>query len=153
VKRIGLFAAVVALAGCGGGGGAKTETLYSSQDWSVVLNGGKAEVLHRVNGKFVVDTSHAVTIGILGPKPGSHASNPPQVAISMHSKTPLVESSIWLDGNVLYVKGGGSPTNGTIYGAPSVLAAGTHTAVGYARTAFGGTAVTWTFTTGPPPKS
>ena len=147
-----MFGSALVLAGCGGSS-SRSVTLYSSQDWSVVLEGGKAEVLHRVNGTFVVDTSHAVNIQILGPKPGSAAPNPPQVAISMKSKTPLVESSLWLDGNVLYVKGGGSPTNGTIYGAPSALNAGTHTAVGYARTAFGGTAVTWTFTTGPPPKS
>jgi len=159
--RRGLALAVVALlAGCGGGKPAATtsttaqephpkgtQALYQAPDWQVVVaHGPKAEVLHRVKGKWVVDTSHAVKIGILGPKPGKLAPNPPQVAITMHSKTPLVESGLWVDGHELLEKGGGTPTNGTIYGAPSKLSKGTHTAVGYARTASGGTAVAWTFT-------
>src|SRR5438132_1560700 len=74
------------------------------------------------------------------------APNPPQVAITMHSKEPLVESALWVDDLHLFEKGGGSPTNGTIYGAPAnPLDPGTHVAVGYARTAFGGSVVAWTF--------
>ena len=46
----------------------------------------------------------------------------------------------------LLEKGGGTPTNGTIYGAPLKLSPGEHTAVGYARTGFSGSAVAWTFT-------
>jgi hypothetical protein len=138
---------LLVVAGCGGGGGGSaTETLYSSPDWGVVLKDGKAEVLHVVDGKPVVDTSGDVKIEILGPKPGEHASNPPQVAIAMHSTTPLVESALWVDGFRLLEKGGGTPTNGTIYGAPNRLDPGTHTAVGYARTATSGSAVAWTFT-------
>jgi hypothetical protein len=141
-----LLASVVVLAACGGSG-SKVETLYSGSGWTVDLNGGKAEVQHYVNGKWIVDRSGAVKIEILGPKPGGTlTSNPPQVAITMHSKTPLVQSALWLDGNRLFEKGGGTPTNGTIYGAPAnALDAGTHVAVGYARTEFGGTAVSWTF--------
>lgn len=141
-----LLAAVVLLAGCGGGG-SKVETLYSGGEWVVDLNGGKAEVRHYVNGKWVVDRSGSVKIEILGPKPGETlTANPPQVAITMHSKTPLVESALWLDGNRLLEKGGGTPTNGTIYGAPpNALDPGTHVAVGYARTAATGTAVAWVF--------
>jgi hypothetical protein len=155
VKRVGLVVAcALVLAGCGSGKHAQTTTaakvpgnvIYQSPDWQVVTKPGpRAELLHLVNGKWVVDTSHAVKIAILGPKPGKLASNPPQVAISMHSKTPLVESALWVDGYQLFEKGGGSPENGTIYGAPNKLPKGTHVAVGYARTAFGGTAVAWTF--------
>jgi hypothetical protein len=125
----------------------KITTLYSGAGWTVAVNHGRAEVFHFVGNRWVVDRSHGVKIDILGPKPGKHSlSNPPQVAITMQSKTPLVESALWVDGNQLLEKGGGSPTNGTIYGAPLKLAPGTHTAVGYARTAFTGTAVAWTFT-------
>ena len=152
-------AALVALllAGCGGGGGGGGggdaagppgggETIYSGPEWGVVLKDGTARVLHLVAGTWVVDRSHGVAIAILGPKPGEHASNPPQVAITMHSRRPLVESALWVDGNRLFEKGGGTPTNGTIYGAPNRLDPGTHTAVGYARTATSGTALAWTFT-------
>jgi hypothetical protein len=146
VRRAVLVAAVVLLAGCGGGG-KKLETLYSGGGWTVALEGGKAEVLHYVGSKWVVDRSHGVKIEILGPAPGKRSlANPPQVAITMHSTTPLVESALWVDGNRLLEKGGGTPTNGTIYGAPLKLTPGTHTAVGYARTASSGSAVAWTFT-------
>jgi hypothetical protein len=144
------------VAGCGGGGskaktlGSEPAVIYSSADWQVVLaqHGSRpvAQVLHRVNDKAVVDRSHAVKLEILGPKPGEKSTaNPPQVAIAMHSKTPLVESALWVDGNELVEKGGGTPTNGTIYGAPLKLSPGKHTAVGYARTADTGSAVAWTF--------
>jgi hypothetical protein len=146
MRRVLALAAVALLAGCGGSG-AKVETLYSGGDWVVDVNNGKAEVQHHVNGKWVVDRSGGVKIEILGPKPGETlTANPPQVAITMHSHTPLVESALWLDGNRLLEKGGGTPTNGTIYGAPpNALDPGQHVAVGYARTASTGTAVSWTF--------
>ena len=121
-------------------------TLYSGAGWTVALTDGRAEVFHFVGNEWLVDHSHAVKIDILGPKPGRRSlSNPPQVAITMKAKTPLVESALWVDGNQLLEKGGGTPTNGTIYGAPLKLTPGTHVAVGYARTAAGGTAVAWTF--------
>jgi hypothetical protein len=122
-------------------------TLYSGGGWTVALDHGKAEVFHYVGTAWALDRSRGVTIEILGPKPGKHSpSNPPQVAITMRAKTPLVESALWVDGNQLLEKGGGTPTNGTIYGAPLKLSRGTHTAVGYARTASSGSAVAWTFT-------
>ena len=139
-----LVVTVLLVAGCGGG--KKVETLYSGGGWTVTLQNGKAQVLHYVGGKWVVDRSHGVKIEILGPKPGETlTANPPQVAITMHATTPLVESALWVDGNRLLEKGGGTPTNGTIYGAPLKLPPGKHTAVGYARTAFSGSAVAWTF--------
>ncbi len=143
VASAAFVVAVLLLAGCGG---KKELTLYSSDGWTVVLHGHTAQLLHYVNGKWVVDRSHTVKIEILGPTPGKVAPNPPQVAIAMHSKTPLVESALWVDDLHLLEKGGGSPTNGTIYGAPAnPLTSGTHVAVGYARTATGGTAVAWVF--------
>jgi len=146
MKRAAALLAVVALAaGCGG---KQQTTLYTAAGWTVVLRGHTALLYHYVNGKWQVDRSHAVKIGILGPQPGKVAPNPPQVAITMHSKTPLVQSALWVDDTHLYEKGGGSPTNGTIYGAPAnPLSHGTHVAVGYARTATGGTVVAWTFQT------
>ena len=101
-----------------------------------------------MNGTWVPDRSGKVRIEILGPKPNQlSTANPPQVAITMHSKTPLVESALWVDDTHLFEKGGGSPTNGTIYGAPTnPLKPGRHVAIGYARTATTGTTVAWIFT-------
>ena len=159
MKRIAAIAIVALLAGCGGGKEASTTTtvtgpeartdqttLYTANGWTVVLRGRKALLYHYVGDKWVVDRSKAVNIRILGPDPNEVAPNPPQVAIAMRSKQPLVESALWVDDLHLFEKGGGSPTNGTIYGAPAnPLDPGTHLAVGYARTASGGTVVAWTF--------
>ena len=158
MRRITLLLAVAVLAGCGGGGGGRGKsagpdtppphrgkTLYTSNGWTVTLDGDKATLWHFVGDRWVVDNSRAVKITVLGPKPNEVAPNPPQVAITMHSKQPLVESALWIDDLHLFEKGGGSPTNGTIYGAPLALSPGKHTAVGYARTAFDGSAVAWSF--------
>jgi hypothetical protein len=159
VKRVALLLAVAVLAGCGGGSSGKSKsagpdtppphkgkTLYTSNGWTVTLDGDKATLWHFVGDRWVVDNSRAVKVTILGPQPNQVAPNPPQVAIAMHSKQPLVESALWIDDLHLFEKGGGSPTNGTIYGAPAnPLPAGRHVAVGYARTAFGGTVVAWPF--------
>jgi hypothetical protein len=159
VKRLAALGLVVLLAGCGGGGHEATTTaltgpearrdqttLYTSNGWTVVLRRHKALLYHYVGNKWIVDRSHAVMIEILGPDPNKLAPNPPQVAIAMRSKQPLVESALWVDDLHLFEKGGGSPTNGTIYGAPAnALDPGTHVAVGYARTAFGGSVVAWVF--------
>jgi len=151
-------AAVLALvlAGCGRGGGGSAaadtppehtgKTLYTSNGWTITLDGVRPTLWRYTGEKWVVDKSHAVKLEILGPKPNEKAPNPPQVAITMRSKQPLVESALWVDNLHLFEKGGGSPTNGTIYGAPAnPLAPGAHVAVGYARTAFGGTVVAWPF--------
>jgi hypothetical protein len=152
----------VLLAGCGGAehaatttGGSltkppplppHTETLYTSAGWTVTRRGDTAALYHFSRGRWRVDRSHAVRIEILGPKPDDVAPNPPQVAIAMRAKQPLVESALWVDDLHLFEKGGGSPTNGTIYGAPAnPLGPGMHVAVGYARTAFGGSVVAWVF--------
>ncbi len=147
MNRLALLGLVALLAACGGGGGKKPLTLYTSNGWTITLDGKKATLYHYVNNKWVVDRSRAVEIRILGPEPNKVAPNPPQVAITMRSQQALVESALWVDDLHLFEKGGGSPTNGTIYGAPAnALDPGTHTAVGYARTATGGTVVAWTFT-------
>ena len=154
MRRAVLLLGLVLVAGCGGGDSTTEDTplpgpgkiLYAGVDWAVVVDGNTAAAYHLVDGKWHADRSGKVRIDILGPKPGELAPNPPQVAISMHSKTPLVESALWVDDLRLFEKGGGSPTNGTIYGAPAnPLEPGRHVAVGYARTATAGTAVAWVF--------
>jgi hypothetical protein len=142
--------AVLALlaAGCGNGGGGDKQgkTLYTAAGWTITLDQGKPTLYHYVGNKWVVDRSRAVAIEILGPKPNKVAPNPPQIAIAMHSKQPLIEYATWIDDLRIFEKGGGSPTNYTIYGAPAnPLDPGTHLAVGYARTASGGTVVAWRF--------
>lgn len=135
---------VTALAGCGG---SSTKPLYESGDWRVVVTNGKATAEHRVDGKWRPDTSRAVHVAILGPRPGTIAPARPQVAAELTAGAALVESGLWVDGVALFQKGGSlSPMRETTYGAPdSALAKGTHTAVAYARTATHATAVAWTF--------
>jgi hypothetical protein len=126
------------------GGGAKT--LYQGGKWSVVVDGAKATVLHLRGNRWVADRSGGVKVEILGPKPGATVDPIPQVAAQITSPTDLVESALWVDGKELLEKGGGSPTRGTIYGAPErKLKAGSHLAVAYGRTATTGTAVAWRF--------
>ncbi len=73
------------------------------------------------------DRSDRVAIAILGPQPGrAVAPALPQVAIEITAKQPFVESALWVDGTELQTKGGGTPTNGTIYGAPARRARGRH---------------------------
>lgn len=158
-----LLPAAVVLAACGGGSkhaattttvpspsgsvGAGAKTVYQGGKWSVVLAGTKAVVLHLRGNRWVADRTGSVKVEILGPQPGATVDPIPQVAAQITSQTDLVESALWVDGKELLEKGGGSPTRGTIYGAPEAkLKKGTHVAVAYGRTATTGTAVAWRFT-------
>jgi hypothetical protein len=132
--------------------GGTVKVLFNSGDWSVVQSSnGKtahAVVFRNVNGSWVPDRSGAVKVEILGPQPGTTAPRLPQVAIGISSKLPFVDSGLWLDGTELFEKGGGSATEGTVYGAPpKAVKPGTHVAVGYARNIANGTAVAWVFKT------
>jgi hypothetical protein len=131
----------------------KVETLYESSGWAVVQSHapGKANAVafRLVGNKWVRDQSDTIDLTILGPQPGATAQKLPQVAMQFSGKIPFVESGLWVDGMELLEKGGGSPTRGTIYGAPAAnLKAGEHVAVGYARTALSGHAVAWVFKVG-----
>jgi hypothetical protein len=144
VKPLALTAvlALLLLAGCGG----SSKTTSTSTTTAAAPNPSDA-----MRALIVKDPSLAgkVTLTILGPQPGAMATKLPQVAIQFSAKTPFVESGLWVDGLELVEKGGGSPTRGTIYGAPAAsLKAGEHVAVGYARTALSGHAVAWVFNVG-----
>jgi hypothetical protein len=143
-------AAMRALLGSSVSLGGSVHTLYQGSTWAVVeatsANKATAYAFRLSDGHWVPDRSDRVKLKILGPPPGSTVGRKPQVAIEFSSSTPFVETAIWVDGTELLEKGGGSPTNGTIYGAPAKpLAPGTHVAVGYARTIATGSAVAWTF--------
>jgi hypothetical protein len=130
--------------------GGTVKTLYQGTSWSVVqvTKGSAAEAVafELLGNRWKPDTSKNVKVEILGPQPGAKAAKLPQVAIQITSPAPFVESALWVDGTELIEKGGGTPTRGTIYGAPAKnLKPGLHVAVGYARTATTGTAVAWVF--------
>jgi hypothetical protein len=166
VRPASLAALVVlaaALGGCGGSAkhaatststtpagpasvvGAGAKTLYqSSNGWAVVQRGGTAVALHLVGGAWRPDRTGAVRVQILGPQ--HSAASRPQVAAEISAKNDLAETALWVDGEELLVKGGGSPRRGTIYGTTAApLAPGPHVAVAYGRTATAATAVAWTF--------
>jgi hypothetical protein len=120
-------------------------TLYQGGEWAVVVKGNNAVAMHLVGDVWRPDRSGRVKITLLGP----HGPQPPttQVAAELTAPTKLVESALWVDGSELLVKGGGlTPSRGTIYGATSGLAKGTHVVVAYARTATAATAIARTFT-------
>jgi hypothetical protein len=125
--------------------GAGAKTLYQSTNgWAVVQTGAKAVALHLVAGTWRPDRTGAVHIQILGPL--RSATRQPQVAAEISAPNELAETALWVDGEELLVKGGGSPRRGTIYGTTAApLAPGTHVAVAYGRTAIAGTARAWTF--------
>jgi hypothetical protein len=128
------------------------KVLFNTGDWAVVQSSkgrtAHAVAFRNVNGNWLPDRSGAVKVKILGPQPGTTAPKLPQVAIGITSKLPFVDSGLWVDGKELFEKGGGSATQGTIYGAPpKALKPGTHVAVGYARNIVNGTAVAWVFKT------
>ena len=163
VRRLPYLLAVLVLAACGSSKGAAPPAttaappppssavpgstgLYAGGNWAVVLAGGRATAVHLANGSWHPDTSGRVKIAVLGPKPGSTAPSLPQVAAELRAPKPLVESGLWVDGKELVVKGGGTPTHATIYGAPAAdLAPGRHVAVAYGRTDSTGSARAWSF--------
>ena len=160
MRRLALLLPLVLLVGCGGSSKAVQSTtttqaappgpgkvLYAGGPWAVVVDRTKATAFHRVGGVWRPDRSHAVTIRVLGPQPGSKAPRLPQVAAELRGNAPLVESGLWVDGKELFEKGGGlSPTSGSIYGAPTAgLAPGRHVAVAYARTDAHAAAIAWVF--------
>jgi hypothetical protein len=124
--------------------GPGAHTIYQGTGWAVVASGGKAVAARLVGDVWRPDRTGKVRVTILGP----HGRTPKitQVAAGLKAPTALVESALWVDGAELLEKGGGSPTNGTIYGATTALKPGKHLAIAYARTATTGTAVAWTFT-------
>jgi hypothetical protein len=131
----------------------KVETLTEGSGWAVVQSTapGKATAVafRLVRNRWVPDRSGKVKVAILGPQPGAVAPARPQVAIEITATKPFVESALWVDGTELPEQGGGSPTQGTIYGAPpGRLKPGEHVAVGFARTKKSGTAHAWTFKIG-----
>jgi hypothetical protein len=152
---------LLAIAGCGGGSkqaatttapggpasavGPGAKTLYrSTNGWAVVQQGAKAVALRLVGSTWRPDRTGAVKIEILGPQ--RSAASQPQVAAQISARNDLAETALWVDGEELLVKGGGSPRKGTIYGTTAApLAAGPHIAVAYGRTATAATAVAWTF--------
>jgi hypothetical protein len=147
-----LLLLVVVLAGCGskpkGPGtllGKDAVVIYQSNGWAVVVDGSKAVAAHLVKGTWTADRSGKVKVELLGP---AVAPGPtPQLAAELTSKSPLVESSLWIDGVVIPVQGGGTPTRGTIYGMPSSpIFPGKHLEVAYARTATHATVVARVFT-------
>jgi hypothetical protein len=131
-------------------GSAYANPLYNERPWAVVQIGrganAKAVVFHDTDGKWIVDTSGQPAISILGPKPGSLQSPITQYAITMKAKAPILRSGIWLDGELLESKIGGSPKDYTLYTKPPLaLNRGVHRLVGFAGTAAHGSAVTWTY--------
>ena len=153
-RALPLLLVLAALAGCGGSRPAGPASVlgkgaavpYSSGDWAVVVKGDTAVVAHRVSGAWQADRSGAVKVEILGPSTTQPQAPTPQVAAQLVSTTPLVESALWIDGVEVLEKGGGSPTRGTIYGAPAApLLPGKHLLVAYARTTSHGTAVARVF--------
>ena len=125
--------------------GAGAKTLYqASNGWAVVQQGSKAVALHLVDGTWRPDRGGAVRVRILGPEQA--AARQPQVAAEISAHADLAETALWVDGEELLVKGGGTPRKGTIYGTTSApLEPGAHVAVAYGRTARSATAVAWTF--------
>ena len=165
MRKLLVLAALLVVAGCGSSKGAPAPTprapvssplsalpgsrvLYYSGGWAVLQKGGHAVAAHRVGRRWRIDRSGEVRIEILGPMPGRAAPRLPQVAAELTSQSALVESGLWVDGKELIVKGGGSPTLATIYGAPvHDLRRGRHVAVAYGRSATSGTARAWVFRT------
>jgi hypothetical protein len=164
MKRLAPLALLpLVLASCGGGGGTAAppattvdagpasllgsgaRALYAGGDWAVVEKGARVRVAHRVAGRWVLQGSTNVVLEILGPRPGQRVGSVSQVAFEAKAKQPLVETGIWVDGNELATKGGGTPTEGSIYGGTPKLAPGTHRAVAYARSDEAAAATTWTF--------
>jgi hypothetical protein len=166
VRRLIVLSTVLVVAGCGSTKSAAPpstttatvpspvsvlpggQALYDGGNWAVVLRGRDAVAAHLLRGRWHTDRSRRVQIAILGPDPGSRAPSLPQIAAQLTAPAPMIESGLWVDGKELLVKGGGSPTRATIYGAPAKpLLAGTHVAVAYGRTNSTGTARAWTFRT------
>jgi hypothetical protein len=143
---------VLAAAGCGSSKpkgpesvlGKGATAIYQTPNWAVVVKGSDAVAVHRVNKKWQADRSGIVKVEILGPNIPQQPNT--QVAAQLISKTDLVESDLWIDGVEVPVKGGGTPTRGTIYGAlDAPLYPGKHLLVAYARTADHATAVSRVF--------
>ena len=125
-------------------------TVYSGSTWAVVQSSARvkatAVAFALVDDKWKADLTRKVKLKILGPEPGERVSPLPQVAIEFVSKQRFTESALWVDGMALPEKDGGTPTDQTIYGAPTVgLTPGEHVAVGFAETAKDASAVAWVF--------
>lgn len=151
-----LLAAILLLAGCGGGAdgptvpGAPAGAKVQSRDlgggwsvaWTVVGGKGYAAVFH--DGK----PAKGVRVTPIGPDPGESVGRIPQVAAGMKASAAIVDYSLFVDDQALDAKGGGlRPQDVTIYGAPaSSLSPGPHVALAVARAGDSAGAAVWPFT-------
>lgn len=131
-------------------GNAYANPVFNQNPWAVVQIGrgasAKAVVFHLVGGAWVVDRSHAVQVGILGPAPGTTQKAITQIAISVKSLATVTQTALFLDGVFLPGKVAGTPHNYTEYSAPThALTKGLHVVIGFGTTATHGTAVLWRY--------
>ncbi len=112
-------------------------------------SGAKAYAVVVRDGKVV--RGGGVTLRPLGPEPGAGTSAAiPQVAVEVEAPSPILDTSLLLDGTPIDTRGGGlTPRKISVYGAPaSPLAPGEHVVVAYARAGEAAAATAWTFTVG-----
>jgi hypothetical protein len=101
--------------------------------------------LVREAGRWKLDYG-SVAFGGLEPEPGEGAGAQPEIRATANGGGDLVRLLAWLDGRPLALERTDAPFTATLTARPSrPLAPGRHTAVAFATTEFGASAVAWAF--------
>ncbi len=82
------------------------------------------------------------------PEPGSPVGDDQRVGFAVYSRSPDLESTLWIDGQKETLQGAGGPQFTRYWAVPEGLGIGSHLAVALARGDGEATAVAWTFTVG-----
>jgi len=133
-----------------GGGWAVAWTVGTHTAEGMTETMAYAVPLKLVGGRWLAEISGAIDLRPLGPDAGEQVGTIPQVAAEIKAPTPIVETSLLVDGTPLDTKSGGPSTRYiSIFGAPAEpLAPGQHVAVAFARAGQDAAARAWAFRVG-----
>jgi hypothetical protein len=96
-----------------------------------------------------IELTNRVLIEPLRPEPGERLARRTQLAAQIDAARPIEEAGLWLDGDALRTRGGGTSSHSqTMFAESGRLATGPHFVIAFASAGNDAAALAWTFRAG-----